>query len=95
MIQDAQNKTNIESHLFTYLNDQNCLEIQGGLWNYLLDKKLEEISNKVFENSTIIMQVNDIYTNVNNNLIRSLSIGKTNPDQIQLKEFLLPKFEKK
>ena len=41
MIQDAQNKTNIESHLFTYLNDQNCLEIQGGLWNYLLDKKLK------------------------------------------------------
>ena len=49
----------------------------------------------MFENSTIIMQVNDIYTNVNNNLIRSLSIGKTNSGQIQLKEFLLPKFEKK
>lgn len=89
----ANNKAYISDQVFTYLNDSSSIQVRGGLWNKLLEKKLREISDKVFIKSRMIKQVNDIHSNLTNDLKRSISIGHTEQKQIKLGEFLLPKFE--
>ena len=88
-----RSNSDFNNDTFYYKKDDYKLQIKGGLWNHLITQKLKDISHQIFESSTYVKQVNDLYSDLNKDLKRSTSKGKTEPKQIKLDDIFSRNFE--
>lgn len=88
----AMSPSNWGNIYFNYELDSSRIGLKGGLWNYLLFKQLEDLSNQIYENSLFVKQVNDIHSSNLKDLKRSISTGITQSNDIDLQKYLKPKF---
>lgn len=88
---------NIQSNnsysFFNYTDNDKTLEVNGGLFNHILIKRLEEISKHVLKSSTLIKNVHDSHSKLNKGIIRSISRGATENMNVNINNYVSPKFD--